>query len=167
MTVVVKRHLPPTERRGAPVSVDQIDDGFEKSPRSVLGKVDPNGIRPLDVGRRFGLKRFGSFGAPVEIEFAVDDLENVRVYAGSLAGGRKTSRSVSAVLRCKPLRIGGKQIPVVGAGEMPFGVIPTVGKRAVAFHCAALGVIGHWIIAFDGHPEESGVNLIEAHGGSC
>jgi len=68
--------------------IDQVEDGIEKSPWSVPGKIFPAGIRLLNVGGRIGLKRFGSFGAPVEIEFAVDDLEDFRVYTGSLAGRR-------------------------------------------------------------------------------
>jgi hypothetical protein len=128
-------------------------------------KFFPAGIRPLDVGGRIGLERFGSFGAPVEVEFAVDDLEDFRVYAGNLAGRRKTSCSISSVLRCETLRVGSKQIPVFGAGKIPFGIIPTLGKRIASFHRATLGVVGNRVIAFNGHPKKSAVDLIEGYGG--
>ncbi len=166
MTSLRIRHLPAKGLHGAPMEIDP-DQGIAKSPRSVLGQIVPAGIRPLDVAGRVDLKFFGSFGAPVEIEFAVDDLEDFRVDTGSLAGGRKTSRSVSTVLRCKPLGVGGKQISVFGAGEIPFGVIPTVGERVAAFHRATLGVVGDRVIAFDGHSEKGGVDRIEGPGGDC
>ena len=147
-------------------NVDRVVGFVERSNRSIRGKIFPDGIRLLNIGRRIGLKFFGGFGAPVKIEFAVDDLEDFRVYTGSLAGGRKTPRSISAVLRCKPLRIGGKQIPVLCTGEIPFGIVPAVGKRIAAFHRTSLGVVGNRVIAFNGHPKKSGVDQIQGYRGN-
>ena len=146
--------------------IDQVEVCVEKSHRSILGKVSPVSISLLNIVIRFGLKFFRRFNTPVQIEFAVDDLEYLRVYTGSLAGCRKTPRSISAVLRSKTLRVGSKPVPVFGAGKIPLGIIPLVGKRIAALHRTTFGVIGNRVIAFDGHPEESGVDLIEGHRGT-
>jgi hypothetical protein len=68
----------------------------------------PVGIGFLNVFRCVGLEFFGRIGVPVEVEFAVDNLEGLWIYTGSLAGRRQTPGSVAAVLRRIALRIGGK-----------------------------------------------------------
>jgi len=80
---------------------DRVENCVQQSQRSILGKIFPNGICLQNIGWRIGLKFFRGFGAPVKIEFAVDDLEDFRVYTSSLAGRRKTPRSVPALLRSK------------------------------------------------------------------
>ena len=39
----------------------------------------------------------------------------------------------------------------MGAGKIPFGIVPLVGKLALALHGPALGMIGDRVVAFDGH----------------
>ena len=161
--------MPQSQARGhhlAQGNDDQVLDFVERPHRSILGMIFPDGVRLQNIGRRISLEFFGCFGAPVKIELAVDDLEYLRVYTGSLAGRRKTPRSISSVLRSKTLWIGSKQIPVLCVGEIPFGIVPTVGKRIAAFHRKALSVVGNRVIAFNGYPEKGGVDQIECYRGN-
>ena len=104
---------------------------------------------------------FGTLAAPAEIELAVDDLEILGIHTGSLAGRRQTPRSVPAVLGRVAFRIRNEHIPIAGIGEIPFGIVPLVGKFFIAFYCAALGVVSDGVITLDGHTEKGLVYLID------
>ena len=115
----------------------------------------------MNIGGGIGFKLFAALGVPIQIEFTVDDFKYLRINTGNLAGRGQAPRSISAILWCVTLRFSDKQIPVRCTGKIPFGIIPLVGVLPFTFYCAAFGMIGDRIIAFDGDAKKCRVYLVE------
>ncbi len=94
----------------------------------------------------------------IEIELVIHDDKGLRVDAIGIPVG-ETPSSVAAILRRKFLRIIGKHVPVLGAGELPNGVFPAMGKFQSARHRLFSSEIGNAVITLNGDIVGRRVNL--------
>lgn len=139
----------------------------------VFAKLDSNSVEsvlhahlgPIFVAHLYSFvtpfrKLSHSFLTPAQIEFPIDNLKCLGVYAGNLPGQRQASCSVASVFR--GIAFGGcrEQVSVFCTCKMPLGIIPFMGKLAFALHRPAFSMVGNSVVPLDSDAEPTGVDRL-------